>query len=152
MPRTDERIRRNNKGVAMENSGWPVMLRPLVFHLYLWPCFHTVLGSAWVSQSWHFIFIFYFFQCWHFKAVSPCSCTQFCFMCWIDGGIPFQISEDKEPPLDSSCWFFKDGNLINLDYGPSRASVVLWALSRFVVNYRLITRKSGAMKRLLIRN
>lgn len=49
-------------------------------------------------------------------------------MCCIDGGNPFQISEDKEPPLDSSCGFFKDGNLINLDYGPSRASVVLWAL------------------------
>jgi hypothetical protein len=37
----------------------------------------------------------------------------------------FQISEDKQIASDLNCEFFKDDNLINLNYGPSRSSMVL---------------------------
>lgn len=46
------------------------------------------------------------------------------FMCQIASRIYSQLSEDKEIPPDLNYEFLRDGNFINLDYGPSRSSMV----------------------------
>lgn len=47
------------------------------------------------------------------------------FMCSISSIISSQLSKDKEIVPGLNCEFFKDDNLLNLDYGPSRSSMVL---------------------------
>lgn len=47
------------------------------------------------------------------------------FMFQVTSRIYSQLSEDKEILPYLNCEFSKDGNLINLDYGHSRSSMVL---------------------------